>query len=252
MKGVNGTPPVTPTSTCPPNGARQNKSSASHHPFTNLRPAHSGNQLHEFDLLIARGKIDQLLEPPQPRCFLLGAGDPSGSHPPIVGRKVPVVVPSGGLRSELGLQLMRHLGRKHSGLATLLRLERSQSCRRHLALRDQSFGALDIRLVPGAARPARREPLGKARLVDFLDLAVDPSKAQRLFDRLFVGNSWLAGFVLVVNEPDFIALVMILPEPSAPLAPVFGVNGFHRETSSTSSIHGPGSNPELDHRLYRR
>src|SRR6202795_3772887 len=75
---------------------------------------------HELDPLVTRGKLDQLFQPSEPGLFFLGAGHPSGSHPPIIGRKLLVVLPSGGLLSEFRFQLLLHLARQHRSLAPLL------------------------------------------------------------------------------------------------------------------------------------
>src|SRR5579884_4220399 len=79
-------------------------------------------------------------------------------------------------------------------------------------------GAIGSR--PRTFRAARREAHGIRFLVNPLRHVVDPSKAKRLLDRLFVGDRGdirPTRLFLIVNQPDFFALLPMLSQPVPPL-----------------------------------
>src|SRR5437764_3013475 len=78
---------------------------------------------------------------------------------------------------------------------------------------------LTVRIRPGAFR-APWSKTSRIRLqVDTLDHPINPAKAQRLFYGLLVTNTRLPGRLLVIDQPDFLVLAMMLCQPFAPLIP---------------------------------
>src|SRR5262245_51473799 len=69
--------------------------------------------------------------------------------------------------------------------------------RRQPAVRLQLRVALPVDARPLAVELARRELAGVARLVEAPDQAVDPAEAERLVERVQVGDRGLAGVALV-------------------------------------------------------
>src|SRR3954469_2309993 len=91
----------------------------------------------------------------------------------------------------------------------------------HPALGEQPFGDRRIPLRPSAAPPPRREALPVGCLVTTPDLAVDPAVAQRLLERLRVGEAGRLGSALLGKyEPHAGRLVIVPTEPFPPGASI--------------------------------
>ncbi len=84
-----------------------------------------------------------------------------------------------------------------AGLVLAPRFVGHPAGRLHQALRNQCLGKGHINFTPGAARLAWRKADGIADLVDRLADAVNPAKAEGLFNRLGPGDARLAGVLLV-------------------------------------------------------
>src|SRR5207244_3052695 len=88
--------------------------------------------------------------------------------------------------------------------------------RMHPALGHQPLGDARVSLRPGAPRPAGSEALAIGGLVPAADLAVDPAVAERLLERLVVGEAGrLRRALLGQHEPDPGRVVMFA-QPSPP------------------------------------
>jgi len=70
------------------------------------------------------------------------------------------------------------------------------------------------------------------RFVDALDFSVDPAKAERFFYRILVSDAGPPRFLLVVKEPDFVALAGILAQPDAPAASILASERFRTKLPS--------------------
>lgn len=68
-------------------------------------------------------------------------------------------------------------------------------------------------------------------LIQILGDAVDPSKAEGLFDRVIVRNTGLFGLPPVVNQPDFIRTAVMLCQP---LSPIVSIGNIQRR----GYVHG--------------
>ncbi len=86
--------------------------------------------------------------------------------------------------------------------------------------------ALAVGFGPFGPVFTRGEFLDVFFIVDTLDDAVDPAAAQRLFDRVVVGDARLAGVSLVENQPDLALAGSVLFQPGAPFGPVRDEQGF--------------------------
>src|SRR5215469_2016518 len=94
--------------------------------------------------------------------------------------------------------------------------ERCQARFRHMALLQQPRNAGAIGSRPGTPGTARSETSRVCLLVDSLDRAIDPAKTQRLLHRIIVGDAGLSGGFFVVDQPDFLAIPVVLSQPIAP------------------------------------
>src|SRR5713101_3288185 len=82
---------------------------------------------------------------------------------------------------------------------------------------QQSHSTLTVGIRPGAFRTARRKAPCIGLIINALDRAIDPTKAQRLFYRLLVTNARFSRGLLVIDQPDFLVVAMVLCQPFAPL-----------------------------------
>src|SRR2546425_11934004 len=88
-------------------------------------------------------------------------------------------------------------------------VEDSQSCLGHTPFAQQARNTLSVGIRPGAFGTTRCKAPCIGILVDAPGLAVNPSKAQRLFYRLLVGNACFSRSLLVVDQPDFLVVAMV-------------------------------------------
>ncbi|PYS52485.1 MAG: hypothetical protein DMG13_16155 [Acidobacteria bacterium] len=74
-----------------------------------------------------------------------------------------------------------------------------------------------VGLRPVLVVDARSEQACVPLVIDSLDEAIDPSKAQSFFDGIFIGYARLPYVLSEVDEPDFVLDLVILCEPRPPL-----------------------------------
>src|SRR5215471_13235091 len=134
-------------------------------------------KLHELDPLASRGECDQLFEAAESGLFFLSASDPSNRHSTIIWWEILEILPSPGLLTELGFEILGHLGRQRGRLVAPALLKHLQASRGHFPLLNQAFSPLDIRPIPRTPRSPRRESLFVTDSIDPSNLSVDPTKA---------------------------------------------------------------------------
>src|SRR5438034_6552072 len=98
-----------------------------------------------------------------------------------------------------------------------LRGERRETGRGYSPLGQELLDARDVRVRPVAVRPAWREAGRVALVVDRFVLALDPAIGEPFLDRFFVTDARLAGGLLVIDQPDFPGVGVMLGEPASPL-----------------------------------
>ena len=87
----------------------------------------------------------------------------------------------------------------------------------HAPLAQQPLYMSDVALGPAAARTSRREALAVGALVAATDLTVDPAVAERLVERLLVGEASRLGSALLGEHQPHTALVaVVLAQPPPP------------------------------------
>src|SRR2546423_6431604 len=100
-----------------------------------------------------------------------------------------------------------------------IRRKHRQPRLRHTPLLQQSSHPGTIGSRPGTpGTPGSKAPR-VSLLVNSLIRPIDPAKAKSLLHRLLIRDARLSRAFLVVNEPDFLAIGMVLGQPSAPLLP---------------------------------
>src|SRR5262249_17734073 len=95
--------------------------------------------------------------------------------------------------------------------------EDGETMRRHTVKLDQLFRPPDVDLAPVGARLARSEADGIERSVNALADAVNPSRTERLIERLLIGHGVGTGFPFVETDPEFADTVVILLQPGTEL-----------------------------------
>lgn len=90
----------------------------------------------------------------------------------------------------------------------------------------QAAEALLVGLRVGATGFAGGEALGAGVLIVGLDDAVNPAKAEGLFDGVVVGNAGPAGGLLRIEEPDLRLGLEVGGEPGAPCGAVDEIEGL--------------------------
>jgi len=91
--------------------------------------------------------------------------------------------------------------------------------------------------TPNAARPARREALLVTRFIKTATYAIDPTKTQRLIQRLRVSDTLLSGTFLVKTDQQLVRARVVLLQPLAKLL----------LSNEKLWLHGP----KAIHRLHR-
>ena len=87
----------------------------------------------------------------------------------------------------------------------------------HPAFAEQPLDVVDVALRPLAARAPGGEALAEGELVAAAHLAVDPPVAERLVERLLVGERGRLGRALLgEHELDPNPVAVVLTEPSSP------------------------------------
>ena len=104
--------------------------------------------------------------------------------------------------------------------------QRPQDVFGDLALFGKGPKPLHVRLGVLASGLANRKPLGEPVRIYHANRAIDPPNAQRLFDRIVVGDARPSGVLLVIDEPDLSRGLGILFQPGMPLAAIGSVEEF--------------------------
>src|SRR5205085_7009878 len=85
-----------------------------------------------------------------------------------------------------------------------------------------------VDIGPFAGWLSRRELTCVAVVIETLDKAIDPSEAQRLVERVLIGDRFHSRMILEKDKPDAAARSMILFEPPPPIlaAPDLSIRDF--------------------------
>src|SRR5215216_4351614 len=97
----------------------------------------------------------------------------------------------------------------------------------HTAQLGQLANALDIDCAPNAARAAWGEPVRVAVVVDAPPDAIDPPEAERLVERLLIGDRRFARVFLVEPDQQLGRLVVMRCVPLAELVGGGEIDGVH-------------------------
>ena len=133
----------------------------------------------------------------RPRLRALGLRDPVQERPaPRAAEGLPALA-TGRIRVQRRGQVVRYdevldVVEPCPRAVPLRLLDRGQAGRQHQPVGDQALDARLVRAGPAAGRSARREPLDPSLLVEPAGDRIHPADAQRLLDRLLVGDAGAA------------------------------------------------------------
>src|SRR5579859_3515114 len=102
-------------------------------------------------------------------------------------------------------------------LFSQIRRQHRQPRSRHPPLLQQPDNTCPVGSRPRTLNSPRRKTPRVSLLVNPLDRPVNPPKTKRLLHRLLVSNTPLPGALFIVNQPDLLALSIVLLQPLAPL-----------------------------------
>src|SRR5512140_1732950 len=192
---------------------------AHHSPFTN----HDSPSLvillypSKAELLALRRHLDEVVQPLLELGRAVARPFDEADPDALVGRGELAIV---GPRILICLDRLQDIPRDHEpwlGHGG----QRSKHALAHLARRDQLPQPLLVGRGVWRTRLARREALCEALTVDAAHVAVDPAEAQRLFDRVVVGDARFSAPFAIVDQPDLLRGAMVLPQPASPLCAAF-------------------------------
>src|SRR5207245_2948095 len=145
--------------------------------------------------------------------------DPADPDAPVARGEPLEACPRARRRPQRGAHVGPHAERPRLQLVA----ERALSRLRHPTGGDEAERPLAIHRRQLAVRTPRREALRVAVLAERLVDAVDPAEAERLVDRVVVGDPRLAARLLRIDEPDLLLTLGVAGEPAPPLGAVANV-----------------------------
>src|SRR6266487_1697654 len=74
---------------------------------------------------------------------------------------------------------------------------------------------------------AGRESLGKTFLINRPNSAIDPTEAERFFNRIVIFDARLARSFLVIDKPDLFFCFVMLTKPGSPFFAIRQIKSFH-------------------------